>query len=406
MNKIGIYNPYLDTKGGGEKVCLALAETLSKNPKNSVSFLTHDKVDLKDLGEYFNLDLSKISIEVVRHNRVISAIINKLRLPQKLHGVIVDYQTLRAIRKHKYELFINNCYQSGLSNAGKRGVYMCMFPQRLPKDSRGPKGKKYRQVAIRFLTKTLLHPNKDHFFETYDVITANSDFTKGHIRKYWGVDSKILYPICEDMGSKTKNQKKKIILNVGRFFADTAENHNKRQDFLIETFKKMNSLHKEGWELHFAGTIAKGLDGLTYVVDLVRAAEGFPVYFHFNASFDSLKQLYNSASIYWHATGFGVSAIEYPEKQEHFGIVTVESMSAGCIPVVINTAGQKEIIKDGINGYLWDNPKELIGKTVTVAKMEKSELDKLRTNEKETFSLYNHTAFVASVNVIFDELLS
>ena len=49
-----------------------------------------------------------------------------------------------------------------------------------------------------------------------------------------------------------------------------------------------------------------------------------------------------------------------PEKQEHFGITTVEAMSTGAIPVVINTAGQSEIIENNKNGYLWSNPEELI----------------------------------------------
>lgn len=406
MNKIGIYNPYLETKGGGEKVCLALAETLSKDPNNSVTFLTHDKVDLTELAEYFNLDLSRITITIIKHNRLFSIFLNKLHLPQKLRGVIVDYQTLRAIRKLKLDLFINNCYQSGLSNAGKKGVYMCMFPQRLPKDSRGPKGKAYRQVLVRILTKTLLHPGKEHFFETYDVITANSEFTQGYIKKYWGVESKILYPICEDMKPQKSVAKDKVILNVGRFFADTAENHNKRQDFLIKTFISMTELHKAGWELHFAGTVAKNEEGMEYILDLLSMADGYPVFFHFNASFQKLKNLYATSSVYWHATGYGVSATEYPEKQEHFGIVTVESMSAGCVPVVINTAGQKEIITDGVNGFLWDTPEQLAAKTKQTTSLSSSQFDKMRKASRETFALYDHTAFAKSVTTIFDELLS
>jgi glycosyltransferase involved in cell wall biosynthesis len=39
-------------------------------------------------------------------------------------------------------------------------------------------------------------------------------------------------------------------------------------------------------------------------------------------------------------------------------------MSAGCVPVVINRGGQKEIINEGINGFLWDTPDELIEKTL------------------------------------------
>ena len=49
-----------------------------------------------------------------------------------------------------------------------------------------------------------------------------------------------------------------------------------------------------------------------------------------------------------------------PEIVEHFGITVVEAMSAGAIPVVFNAGGHKEIIKDGVNGFLWESTDQLI----------------------------------------------
>jgi glycosyltransferase involved in cell wall biosynthesis len=45
---------------------------------------------------------------------------------------------------------------------------------------------------------------------------------------------------------------------------------------------------------------------------------------------------------------------------EHFGMSTVEAMSAECVPVVINKGGQKEIVSQGESGYLWHTVDELI----------------------------------------------
>ena len=56
----------------------------------------------------------------------------------------------------------------------------------------------------------------------------------------------------------------------------------------------------------------------------------------------------------------------HPEKFEHFGITTVEAMSAGCIPVVIDRGGQKEIVEDGINGFLFSSPGELKSRTLDI----------------------------------------
>lgn len=44
---------------------------------------------------------------------------------------------------------------------------------------------------------------------------------------------------------------------------------------------------------------------------------------------------------------------------EHFGITVVEAMAAGCVPVVINKGGLKEIIEDKKSGYFWNEVNEL-----------------------------------------------
>ena len=38
-------------------------------------------------------------------------------------------------------------------------------------------------------------------------------------------------------------------------------------------------------------------------------------------------------------------------------------MAAGCVPVAINLGAQPEIVDNGVNGYCWDEPAELIEHT-------------------------------------------
>jgi len=163
--------------------------------------------------------------------------------------------------------------------------------------------------------------------------------------------------------------KEKIILHVGRFIADSAEDerHHKRQDLLLETFKRMTDLHQQGWELHFTGSLSADGKSRTFADSLMRAAEGLPVRFHFNAPREELRELYRSAAIYWHATGYGVDADKYPSTQEHFGISTVEAMSAGAVPVVYATGGQKEIVTDEVDGYWWTDIDRLVSHTRRLA---------------------------------------
>ncbi len=59
--KIGIYDPYLDDLGGGEKYMMTIAECLSKN--HDVSVFWDNQKDLDGLLQRFSLDLSKVSLK-------------------------------------------------------------------------------------------------------------------------------------------------------------------------------------------------------------------------------------------------------------------------------------------------------------------------------------------------------
>lgn len=405
MKKIGIYNPYLETRGGGEKVCLALASELTRE-KHHVTLIVHAPIDLKQLGKYLDVDTTGIHTQVVKLSRLASVVHRLPLVPQGIKNFFSDLTTYWIMRRKNYDLFVNNCIDSSLPNPSKVGVYACMFPHPIRRTPSRTLLKEIYHSALRGLYRLLLHPGKKHGIDTYDLITANSQYSQGYIKQLWGLESKILYPICDDMKDSGPLKKDKLIINVGRFFAKTDVNHHKRQDFMIENFVRLKKLHAEGWELHLIGSVAEDADALRYILDLFKKAQGYPVFFHFNAPRADVKQLYNRASVYWHATGYGSDAKKYPQKQEHFGIVTVEAMSAGCIPVVINSAGQRESVRHGEDGYLWQTPEELQRYTTKVATLSPSEGKKLRTNAMQSAKRFNQGAFNKQVETIFDEVLN
>ena len=73
-----------------------------------------------------------------------------------------------------------------------------------------------------------------------------------------------------------------------------------------------------------------------------------------------LRSLFARASVYWHATGLGEDPELHPERMEHFGIATVEAMSAGAVPVAIGVAGQLEVFDDGVEGFHFHDLDELL----------------------------------------------
>src|SRR5262249_14482594 len=120
-----------------------------------------------------------------------------------------------------------------------------------------------------------------------------------------------------------------------------------------------------GWTLHVVG----GCEGsqLPYLERVRQAATGLPVQIHANAPRTLVHRLMASSSIFWSATGYGEDEEKAPWAQEHFGMTTAEAMAGGCVPVVIDRAGQREIVRDGVDGYRWRSAGELAARTREVA---------------------------------------
>ena len=189
----------------------------------------------------------------------------------------------------------------------------------------------------------------------YDLILANSRFTQDWIGRRWDLPSAVVYPPVE-VETFQPGPKRPAILNVGRFFAGS---HNKKHLPMISAFRALCDAGLHGWELHLAGGCDEARpEHRAYLAELRAATEGYPITFHVNASFDTLRTLYGDARIYWHATGFGEDQERAPEAFEHFGITTVEAMAAGCVPIVIAAGGQIEIIEPD-SGFLWTTLDEL-----------------------------------------------
>jgi len=352
----------MQAMGGGEKLTLVLAEHLSL--VHNVFLFSAEPLDVSSLEQFFDVDLSRVKVICLKSPGSLSRVLTKLS------GSNVSLHHERQLRAHELDLFINNSYGSGLRCPATRGIFMCMFPH-------------------------LATP------VSYSTIVAISQYAADWIWKRWDRHSEVLYPPCDDMGPPSS--KEKIILHVGRFIADSVadERHHKRQDLLLETFKGMTDLHEQGWELHFTGSLSADGKSRTFVDTLKRAAAGSPVFFHFNSAREELRNVYRRAAIYWHATGYGVDADEYPSKQEHFGISTVEAMSAGAVPVVYATGGQKEIVTDGVDGYWWADIDRLVNQTRILANDAalRSELGRQAVLSSKRFS---RESFVANIDRLID----
>src|SRR3990167_3984272 len=315
--KIGIYDPYLDDVGGGEKYMLKMAECLSEG--NDVTVFWNNKKDLETAKVRFSVNLSNVKIAANLFSPNVS-FFKRLMGTKNYDAIIVlsDGSIPFSLSK---KLFMH--IQRPIRGAG-----------------RGLKNKlKLSRVSKVF---------------------CNSYFTKSFIDKQLGIDSLVIYPPVDLHPKKVK--KENIILHVGRFRVmdmTTGVKDYKKQNVMVDALKKMSNKMPD-WR--FVLVVAIRDDDKADFDTLTKKTKGYPIEFLVNKTNDELWDIYSRAKIYWYASGYGEDLEKHPEFAEHFGISTVEAMGAGVVPVVFNAGGQKEIV-DIESGFLWDSLEELKDKT-------------------------------------------
>ena len=210
----------------------------------------------------------------------------------------------------------------------------------------------------------LRDPTDLGFLGHYERVLANSQYTRHWIRRLWGVDSDVLFPPVRTRDPRPGPRARRI-LTVGRFIAP-GFGHSKKQLEQVQAFGQMvRGGGLDGWELHLVGGCEPA--NRPYLAEVERAAQGLPVGIHANALRSVVEELLATSSVFWAATGLGEDEEAAPWVFEHFGITTVEAMAAGCVPVVIDKAGQREIVRHGTDGYRWRTLAELETLTRMVA---------------------------------------
>ena len=334
--RVAIYNPYLDTLGGGERYTLGFAYVLAKNGYD-VDINWIDKSILSTLYDRFGLK----SIPNI--------------------NIVSDVK-----RGEDYDLCFWVSDGSIPTLRAKRNFLHFQVP--------------FKNVN----GKSLL--NKMKLFRVEKVI-VNSNFTKKVIDKEYGIDSLVIYPPVDTFCIKRK-RKEDIILYVGRF-SDLIQN--KRQDLLINSFKKLIKDEKfRSWKLILAGGVEVGAD--QYVSILEKQSLEYPIEIIKSPSFSQLQNLYGTAKIFWSAAGKGENESVNPQKFEHFGITLVEAMAGGCIPVVFAGGGYLEIINSGVDGYLWQEKDDLIKITKSLL-LEKKKMIEISNNAIEKSKNFSQEVF-------------
>lgn len=385
-----VFMPYLQPGGGAERYAVVTAAALAERGYDDV-ILANVDVTHTWLEYHYGLDLSGVRIHRIKDfSRM------ERQLPVALCRLIEDWIWKLQLRPFHADLFINCASGNETPGTARTNIYVCHFPHRREYQCTTFLHRLYMGVMT-VARKVLV--TWTPFPHNYQMVVANSHFTSGHVSRLWNVDSMVLPPSCPTMAVDGV-AKGRDIITVGRFEPVVPKVPNKRFDVLVDAFAGMEDLHREGWKLHVVGACPPAkqqvLDGLR------RRAGSAPVEFHPNVDFQVLRELYSRATMYWHAQGCGEDADADPKTQEHFGITTVEAMSAGCVPVVYATAGPREVAEGLQDAGLWRTVEELRAETVRIAHLSEDDREAASQAARERATGYDHEHFSDHLMEIID----
>lgn len=320
MKKIIVYDPYLDTLGGGERHILSIVHVFDQCGYQ-VDVIWNDSSISTRLKERFNMDFSHLSI---------------------IPSFFWQHTVSKLLQTKEYEhLFYVTDGSYFFSGASHNHVF-CMYPKK----------ELYKATWINRMK-----------WSNFDFI-CNSHFTKSFVDKWTGKESSVIYPYIDIryLHKNLASSKQKIILSVGRFFRHL---HTKRQDILIKAFNKLQqngNLFKD-FKLYLIGGLKE--EDKKYFNELILLAQGNDnIIFLPNASQTIVFEYYRKALFFWHAAGYDVDEKNSPELVEHLGMAPLEAMASGCIVFCPKKGELSTLVKNGKNGFVYDTLDELVQKTV------------------------------------------
>lgn len=158
-----------------------------------------------------------------------------------------------------------------------------------------------------------------------NVTVANSDWTRDHLRREFGMEARTVYPpVAEDFPQVPWEEREDGFVCVGKIVPE------KRADAAIRI---LSGVRERGYNVHLH--ILGGLDGSPYCKRLKKLAEA-------NLGWVFLEGMtYGERKKHLLAGHrYGIHACE----NEAFGIAPAEMAKAGCITFAPNGGGQREIL--------------------------------------------------------------
>jgi glycosyltransferase involved in cell wall biosynthesis len=334
LAKFLIVHPNLDIYGGGERVCHHVIKTLLDHGQK-VEFLT------------FNFDADKYHA-IVGEEFPKEVVIHSLGRPIEVKPPFTIYKRhrnfVKLLKKYKDQLEYDYLFSTQSSSPfepvflkkAKKNLAYVHFPEiHFDYAHSGFKRKAYLWLFKRWVEQGIGKLN---------LVFCNSNYTKEAIMQYWkshGIrDPIVVYPpvnLEKFWCDKPLGQRRKRVTYVARFIP-------------MKRHEIMKKLAAELPDIEFVS-----VGGL---IDAEKAwfnrfSENLPQNYFLKTNLPSpeLIDTLQDSRIYLHLM-----------EGEHFGIAPVEGLASGCITIVHNSGGMKEVIPQEFRWETYSDLKEKITK--------------------------------------------
>ena len=319
----------LNFAGGAERVCLQTIDSIQELG-HQVTLGTIDETDWEKVDLRLGGGIRpRREVHLWRVNSAVLRVYTSVLLPLVLSKLKSDCDLIVCTNLDVFPLSVDLGYM--------HYVPLCSIPRSNTEKNYSTKWYFYSFLGQKLQSRLL------HTMRVRKLIT-NSSFSRRLIMERTGFDAEVVYPavdIEKFKGPRHGNRRKNQVVSIGRlspeknfeFVLELAERIPYANFVIIASLAGINSrAYLE--RLHGIARMKK-LTNLTILVNL---------------SLERVLEVLHSSRVFLHAA-----------KEEHFGLVVVEAMAAGLIPVVHRSGGQWEDLletSDGLHGYSYQTPQE------------------------------------------------
>src|SRR6266567_1403861 len=318
--KVLLIHPRLSVKGGGERV--AIHSILAATRAGHEVSLLSEEFDEASFADFYGRPGLFDKVDRFYYPAFKPILGPRFLLYQRL--VYHWLRIRKALSRDCFDIVLSTKDIGYVPSINAPVIQYCYFPEYFSHLQTGPSPvwRLYYRPASAYYRNRV---------RRVGILLSVSDVTRGFVAKKWERESKTVYPPCpvEAFSELSKVQpRENLVVTIGRIVPE------KRFHLFVELARLVP-------ETRFVAIGSLSEDSSAYYERLTRTAPE-------NVSFvlsplRKVKNILGRAMAYVHCA-----------ENEHFGITIVEAMAAGCVPIVHDSGGPREIVTIDV-GFRWSD---------------------------------------------------